>query len=147
MANIVLKDADGQNKIYQGITSIVLPTTDGKTATFIEQTKPNYVTGGYVTTVLEASKWNGTTYILTVNNYGILPYDLQLSIPPVLNSPANAKAMIENALIITNVINYPNSTDDIQYEYSEIYISALETPIIDIRVAIWGIENGGGESL
>jgi hypothetical protein len=63
-------------------------------------------------------------------------------------SPANAKEIIENALIITNVINYPNGViDEIDYEYSEIHISALETPTMNVKIAIWGIENGNGESL
>lgn len=148
MANIVLKDAQGQDKIYNGITSIVLPTTDGKTATFIEQTAPNYVTGSYVLTVLKADQWTEEmTYTITTDSYGVLPLNLQMGLPPVLNNPMNAKIIVENVVVISKIQNYATSFDSSIYDHSVITFSAMEIPKEDILVAIWGIENSGGTGL
>ena len=148
MANVILKDSFGKDKIYSGITTIVLPTTDGKGATFVEaEAMPNYVTGNYLRAKLEASKWDGSNYIISTDLYGELNYDLQLSIPPLLNSPINAKTIIEHALTITQVTNYYLKDELSTYDHSEIVISALNPPPIDLTVAIWGIENGGGNIL
>lgn len=49
--------------------------------------------------------------------------------------------------MIVNVINYTYDDALKTYSHSEIIISALEPPPIDVMVAIWGIENSGGNIL
>lgn len=68
MANIVLRNAAGENVTYKGITSIIFNTDDGSTVEFVEGSR-TYVLGKYTEYTLTLDKWNGTTYTLTTTDY------------------------------------------------------------------------------
>lgn len=81
---------------------------------------------------LEASKWNGTVYTLTVSDHGAAD-ELRLGLP-ANTSAVNAKRLVESALTMPYVRNY--TSNDIQYITME--ISAVYAPTEDVQIAIWG---------
>lgn len=128
MANIVLKNASGEDIIYKGITSIKLNTEDGSVAEFVESPIV-HVIGDYVEFTLLLDNWNGTTYTITTSEYVNIT-DVQLGIPPN-SSLSNARMLIQSCLTIPGLESDESSTT--------IRIGAVKAPTSDVTVAIWGL--------
>lgn len=126
MANIVLRNAAGENVTYKGITSIIFNTDDGSTVEFIEGSR-TYVLGKYTEYTLTLDKWNGTTYTLTTTDY-LNVVDAQLGIPPN-SSLDNAQTIIHSCLTIANIENNESNT--------VFTIGAVKAPTKDVTIAIW----------
>lgn len=129
MANIVLKNAQGENIVYRGITSIKFNTEDGTETEFVEQAT-QYVQGDYVQETLYLADWNGTTYTLTYSTY-LNTATVQLGIPPD-SSLFNAKLLIQHALNVSHI----EKTDTAL----TLTISALKPPTSDLTIALWGLK-------
>lgn len=76
--------------------------------------------------VLEASKWNGTTYSLSLSGYTVVdPPQIGL---PLTTTYYNTIRVVDAGLTIPQASN------------TTVVISAKETPTEDITIAIWGLE-------
>ena len=84
-----------------------------------------YVQGNPVEFVLLASAWNGTTYTLDITGY-VIESALQLGLPAV-SDYANTQAVVKAALTIPEA------------KGTSVIISAVNTPTIDVKVAIFGL--------
>lgn len=126
MANIMLKDANGNDVVYKNITSIKLNTEDGSVVEFVEQPM-NYVVGNYTEKTLLLENWNGTSYYLDIPEFVNL-YDVQIGIPPNSSAP-NARMLIESCLSVPEVTSNDSGTS--------LKISALKAPTTDVIIAVW----------
>ena len=129
MANIVLKNANGENVVYKGITSIKFNTEDGTEVEFVEQAT-QYVQSNYIEQTLLMTNWSGTTYTLTFDTY-LNTQAVQIGIPPESSLP-NAKLLIQNPLRISHLEKTSSSLT--------LTISALKPPTSDLIVALWGLQ-------
>ena len=85
-----------------------------------------YIQGLPVEFILYKDNWNGTTYTLDITNYNKL-YTPQIGLPEVSDF-YNTKVAVNSALTI------PESSS------TTITISAVVTPDVDLKVAIFGLE-------
>lgn len=84
-----------------------------------------YVVGQPYEFTLLASAWNGTTYTLDITGYTIKNTP-QIGLP-LINDYANTRAVVEAALTIP------------QASGTTVIISAVKTPTVDIKIAIFGL--------
>lgn len=97
-------------------------------------------TGGYVIAepieaTLDVSKWNGTTYTLTMTGYTPI-YELQIGLPEV-SSSTNTAEVVKSALTIPQTSSSTNSETGVTTV--TIVVSAITAPTIDINVALFGL--------
>jgi hypothetical protein len=102
------------------------------------QSAITYVSGKPVVFTLRADTWVNTTYTLDLTAYGAIDDSkLQIGIPPT--------SSIRNATLLTRyALTMPNAIYDVDSNTNEVTsasatIIAIEPPIEDIDVAIWGL--------
>jgi hypothetical protein len=90
-----------------------------------------YIVGNPVEFTLLVGDWNGTTYKLTATGYKVGANGIQIGLP-AYDSTVNSQAVVEAALTIVKIDSISNG--------ASIYISAVNTPLKDITIAIFGLE-------
>lgn len=88
-----------------------------------------YVISEPVEFTLLADKWSGTTYILSITDYSVAEW-VQIGLPAVSTAP-NTQAVIKAALTIPQVVAGETS--------GTIYISSVQRPSEDLKIAIFGL--------
>lgn len=138
MANLLLKDAEGIEREYPGVTCINFKTVEGGMATFVED-RINYVKGDPVEIELKAENWNGTSYTITTSEYGAISENIQVGVPPT-SSAKNARLVVQSAITIPSVTNSYTTSNSVQtYSSSTIILVAVTAPVEDITIALWGL--------
>ena len=98
-----------------------------------------YAVGTPVEFTLSVDGWNGTTYELKAENYSIGSNDVQIGLPTE-SSTVNTQAVVAAALTIVHTLETAANTSNGTPAYVTLTISAIETPIRDITIAIFGLE-------
>lgn len=155
-SNVTIKDENGDIFITGSDPVKVVPNIDhrslsmgiaiGQSIRPMLSTTGGSAKGEAVCFTLSAGNWNGTTYQITVSEYGEIKEGLQIGIPPT-SSAANAEKVIKAALTIPRFENETKKVDtdgdgeNDTYVYSQtiITISAVTAPTNDIEIAIWGL--------
>lgn len=130
MANIVLKNSEGKEQIYRGVTTLKLQTLDGSIAEFVE--KPIVYTSGEPKIIeISALSWYHSEQRISINDVTTAT-NVQIGVPPN-SSLSNMEEVIKSGLRISN-ISISSSSNSVV-----LYITATNIPTKDISVAIWGL--------
>lgn len=127
MANVKL----GEN-VYKNVHSVGMGTENGGSVTF-----PKYVISTPMEVVLSLSNWNGTTYDLKIENYKIGNYGVQVGMPLVTDTET-AQMILECAFTIP--YTYLKSATSSAAAYTQLKISAIQTPTRDVSIYLFGLE-------
>ena len=114
----------------------IAPDENGNIDIEVSTTIHAYVVGNPVSFTLSADSWDGTTYTLKAEGYGIGDDGLQIGLPPD-SSTVNTQAVVEAAL--TLVYSKATAATDTAAAYVTMKISAVAAPTEDVTIAIFGL--------
>lgn len=111
-----------------------------------------FITAGYADFTLEASKWNGTTYILETTEWRIEDGQTPLMDLAFTSSAPNAQRVIEAGIVMPqfNTTSSTDKTTGVTTYTTRFMFSAAKTPPVDVVVAVVNITavpsapDGGG---
>jgi hypothetical protein len=98
-----------------------------------------YVIGTPVATTLAVDSWNGSRYTLTIENYNVGSFGLQIGVPSD-SSVINTQAMVEAALTISDYSSTAANTENGTPASASIVISAVNIPSTALYIWLFGLE-------
>lgn len=146
MADVVLKNAAGENVTYVGVNTVRLAKNGGGTVDFGTGGGTQYVSGSVTEVTLEASGWNGTTFVKTLTYTDptdpVYTTGLQIGIPPT-SSAANAEALRAAGITLPQATKSTSTSESEGVTTTTVTVtltfSAIYTPSADVRIAVYGL--------